>query len=262
MIQSIGAHALALLLYPGLVTVAVFGVLAELVWNGAAEMALLPSRLKLRRPPPGVVVAAVLAMLAVTQAAAPFNPVPAQERNLIIALAALALMLWATERLPEHGSLQLAAQVCWVVAVLASAVEPQELRPSVLGSTLVAGLLPLKATSAILYLLCLPVLLRLVPRSEADQRRGPARFDGARALRWLPHCALFATLYFPPGADSAPDLARFFGACSLAAAAAIGLSLVLRARSPQSIPAFYRLVAAPFAVLVVGLAAGTSLLMR
>jgi hypothetical protein len=81
-------------------------------------------------------------------------------------------------------------------------------------------------------------------------------------MRWLPYCALFATLYFPPGGDSASDLAKFFAACSLAAVAAIGLSLALRARSPQSIPAFYRLVTAPFAVLVVGLAAGTSLLMR
>src|SRR5579864_1849118 len=105
MIQSIATHALALLVYPGLLTVAIFGILAELVWNGIAERTLLPRTFQLRRPEPGVVAAAVLATLAVTQSAAPFNPVPTQERNLIIAMAALAFMVWATERPLQHGSL-------------------------------------------------------------------------------------------------------------------------------------------------------------
>src|SRR5207302_9690116 len=88
----------------------------------------------------------LLAVLAVVQAAAPFNPVPLGERNVIVAAAALGFAAWAELALDPDlvatPGLMFVIQACWVLAVLGPAIEPQSLRPQVLGNTLVPELLP------------------------------------------------------------------------------------------------------------------------
>ena len=262
MLQQLGAHTFALIIYPGLLAIALFGVIAEFAWTALSERVMLPLSLNLRRPAPTVVIGAALGALAASQVAAPFSFIPAQERNLLIAVAALAFIQWTAEQLPDNAPLLLVAQLGWIVAVLGPAVEPQSLRPSVLGATVVPGLIPLKLACGLLYILCLPILLRLVPQPQPDQRRSPARFDGARALRWFPYCGLFATLYFTPSGDDLLGVVRFVGLTIAAAAAAILIAFALRSRRPSSVPMLYRRVVAPFAIFVLLLTAATSLLMR
>ena len=262
MLQQLGAHSLALAVYPGLLAMAIFGVIAEVAWTLMAERAWLLPALSLRRPAPSLVLGAALGAMAASQLAAPFNFISAQERNLLIALAAIAFMQWTSEQLPDRAELLLVAQLSWVVAVLGPAVEPQSLRPSVLGAALVPGLIPLKVACGLLYLLCLPVLLRLAPTPPKEARQSPARFDGARALRWFPYCGLFATLYFPPSGDDLLGVLRFVG-LTLAAAFAAGLiAILLRRQGPAHVPALYRLVVGPFTVFVLLLVVATSLIMR
>lgn len=262
MFQQVGAHTLALVVYPGLLAIAIFGIAAEVAWTAITERAVLPNALSPRRPAPSMVFAAALGAMAASQLAAPFNPIAAQERNLLVALASIAFLQWTAEQLPDQAPLLLVAQLSWVVAVLAPAVEPQSLRPSVIGETVVPGLIPLKLACGLLYLLCLPVLLRLVPQLKEDARRALGGYDYARALRWFPYCGLFATLYFPPSGDDIPGVLRFVGLTVAAALAAGGFTLLLRRRSPARVPGFYRLVVAPYAGFVLLLAAATSLMMR
>src|SRR5260370_1715462 len=158
-------------------------------------------------------------MLASVQLSAPFTPVPSDERNLIVAAIALGLTVWAElalgiELFGEPGLL-LGGACCGIVAVRGPAVEPQRLRPQVLGAVLVPSLLPLKVASGALYLLCLPALLKLWPLPRPGERRARLRLDAMRVLCWWPYCGLFATLYFPPVASDSIGIARFL-AMSLA----------------------------------------------
>jgi len=73
---AIATHALALLVYPGLPTLAVFGFLVEAVWSRLAGGSQFVPRPRAARPPIVLVAVALLAVLAAVQVAAPFNPVP------------------------------------------------------------------------------------------------------------------------------------------------------------------------------------------
>src|SRR5450756_2487716 len=221
-LAAIATHALALVLYPGLVTGAMFGGLAEVAWMSATAGGWSWPDLPRRRPTPVLATVLVCSILAAVQLAAPFNPVPSEERSVVVAAVALAFTAWAelalTVELVAEPRLLLLAQFCWLLAVLAPAVQPETLRPQVLGNMLVPALLPLKLACGALYLLCLPALLRLWPFAPPGDRRARRRLDAARALCWFPYCGLFTTLFFAPPADDPLGLLRFFGITSIVAA--------------------------------------------
>ncbi len=248
MIQVLGqlaTHTVALLLYPGLVMIALFGTAAESAWMRVSEGRWVRPDFSWRRPSPVLTTVALSAILAAVQMSAAFNLVPSDERNLIIAVIALGLTVWVelavgTEMFAEPGLL-LVVQVCWLVAVLGPAVEPQSLRPQVLGAVLVPSLLPLKVASAILYLLCLPALLKLC---------------------WWPYCGLFATLFFPPPPDDLLGVARFLGVSLAVAGFCMLAGVYMERRGLDVARDVYRRGVAPFAGLVIVLVALTSLLVR
>ncbi|HLQ62730.1 MAG TPA: hypothetical protein VK131_12795 [Candidatus Acidoferrales bacterium] len=272
---DLGLHTLALVAYPGGLTLLAAGLLAE----AGAGLVLgrggwLPSaRLLLRAatPHPLAVGAALFALLAATQIAAPFNPVPAPQRNLLVALAALAgaawgVWVWAWERRRFDAGLLLVAQAAWLVALLAPTVEVQSLRPQALGAVFVTYLLPLKVACAVLYLLCLPALIQLLPELAPEgmygspgRRRGveEAGFGALRLMLWLPYCGLFTSLFFAPPADDAAGLLRFGLLTLAAAAAAVGLTAVLLRLGPGSGRALYVRVVGPLALGVALLAVVT-----
>ena len=200
------------------------------------------------------------------QLAAPFNPVPSDERSVVVAAVALAFTVWAELALTvEHVAeprLLLIVQFCWLLAVLGPAVQPESLRPQVLGNLLVPALLPAKLASGALYLLCLPALLRLWPIVPKGDRRTHPRLNAARAFCWFPYCGLFTTLFFPPSDNDVLGLLRFFGITALVAAALIGVGAVMERRGAGVARALYTRVITPFALLVLVMAVGTSFLMR
>src|SRR5207237_7142965 len=156
-------HAAALLLYPGLLVMTAFGALIELAWMRFSRRKWEWPDMPRRRPSPVVATVALCSVVAAVQLAAPFNPVPGEERSVVLAAVALAFTAWAelaltVEFVAEPGLL-LVIQLCWLLAVLGPAVQPESLRPQVLGNVLVPGLLPVKVGCAFLYLLCLPALL-------------------------------------------------------------------------------------------------------
>jgi hypothetical protein len=285
---EIGLHSLALAAYPGAVTLLLLGALAE--W--AAAWALLPEsggllaagrKLLVGLRPAGrarglpalATAAALLTLLAATQAAFPLNPVPAGERNLLVAAIALASAGWAAwawgwDRPELNPRLVLAVQAAWLVAVFAPAVVPENLRPEALGAVLVNKLLPLKVACGLLYLLCLPVLIQLLPEAApqglpAASGRPAAELDAAgfavvRVMLWLPYCALFASLFFPPASDDPQGLLRFLGLTAGGAAIAIAVAGVLVRRGPATRAHVYGWIVVPFAWITVGLAMLTAAL--
>src|SRR5438270_6374340 len=142
---EIAQHGLALAIYPGLVAGAVLGLLLEI----AAAWALVPGRgglvpaarrvLTMLRPRRGgfpvySAAAALLALAAATQLAAPFNPVPATDRNLLVAGIALIgaawlLWTWGWSREELEPGLMLSVQLCWLVALLVPAIQPETFKP-------------------------------------------------------------------------------------------------------------------------------------
>lgn len=268
MIQTligIATHALALLIYPGLAAMLAFGLLTELVWTGISRRDREPLELPRRRPSPVVATTLLCSVLAAVQLAAPFNPVPGEERSVVLAVVALAFTAWAelaltVEFVAEPGLL-IVIQVCWLLAALGPAVQPESLRPQVLGNVLVPGLLPVKIACAFLYLLCLPALLRLWPLSAPGERRGRRRLDG-RVLTWLPYCGLFTTLFLPPPSDDLVGLLRFFGATFLVAAIVIGVGSLVRSRGASIARGLYLRAVTPYAGLVLLIVVATSILMR
>lgn len=269
MIQVLGqlaTHTVALLLYPGLAMIALFGTAAEGVWVRVSGGRWVRPDLPWRRPSPMLTTVALSAMLAAVQMSAAFNLVPSDERNLIIAAIALGLTVWVglalgAEMFAEPGLL-LVVQVCLLVAVLGPAVEPQSLRPQVLGAVLVPSLLPLKVASGILYLLCLPALLKLWPIPAPGERRGTRRLDAMRVLCWWPYCGLFATLFFPPPPDDLLGLVRFLGVSVSVAGFCVLAGSYLGRRGLDVARDVYRKAVAPFAGLVLVLVAITSLLVH
>jgi hypothetical protein len=262
---GIATHAVALLLYPGVATMAAFGLLAELAWIRASRPRWEQPELPRRRPSPVVATVLVGAVLAAVQLAAPFNPMPGEERSVVLAAVALAFTAWAelaltVEFVAEPGLL-IVIQVCWLLAALGPAVQPESLRPQVLGNVLVPGLLPAKIACAFLYLLCLPALLRSWPLAAAGERRGRRRLDG-RVLTWLPYCGLFTTLFAPPSADDFLGWLRFFGITFLIAALAIAMGLLVQRAGAARTRRLYVTVVTPYAGLVLLIVVVTSIFMR
>ena len=265
-LAALATHLAALVLYPGLVTIAIFGGAAELTWTRVAKgQWVLPSTVNELRSPV-VATVALFAMLVAVQLAAPFNPVPSQERNVIVAALVLAFTVWVelaltVDLVPAPGLL-LVIQFCWLLAVLGPAVQPESLRPQVLGNVLVSSLQPVKVASGFLYLLCLPALLRLWPLTPPGERRARPRFDTVRALCWFPYCGLFATLFFPPPTDDLLGLLRFFGITVAVAALGIAAGALMLRRGVEPARGLYRRAVAPYALLLLVLVVITSFLMK
>lgn len=265
-LSALATHTVALVLYPGLLTIVVFGFAAEVAWTRVAHGRwVLPAAVRELRSPV-VATVALFAMLVAVEVAAPFNPVPSVERNVIVAAMVLAFTVWVelaltVEFVPAPGLL-LVIQFCWLLAVLGPAVQPESMRPQVLGNVLVSSLLPVKVASGFLYLLCLPALLRLWPLTPPGDRRARPRFDSVRALCWFPYCGLFATLFFPPSADDVLGLLRFFGITLAVAALGIGAGALMLRRGVETARGLYRRGVAPYALLVLVLIVVTSFLMK
>ncbi len=266
LLAQLATHTAALLLYPGLVLIVLFGGAAESAWVRVSEGRWVRPELPWHRPSALLATVALSSMLAAVQVSAPYNPVPSDERNLVIAAIALGVTVWAElalgiEMFAEPGLL-LVVQCCWLVAVLGPAVEPQSLRPQVLGAVLVPGLLPLKVASGILYLLCVPALLKLWPVRPPGERRARRRLDAMRVLSWWAYCGLFVTLYFPPSHDDLLGVARFLGLSLAVAGFCILAGAYIGRRGLDAARGVYRRAIAPFAGLVLVLVAVTSLLVR
>jgi hypothetical protein len=263
-LAALASHSLALVVYPGLVTIAAFGAVAEVAWARLRHgVWVTPGR---ELPSPVAATVALLCMLVAVQLAAPFNPVPSVERNVIVAAVVLAFTIWVelaltTDVLPAPGLL-LVVQFCWLVAVLGPAVQPESLRPQVLGNVLVSSLLPVKVGTGFLYLLCLPALLRLWPLTGAADRRSLPRFDTLRALSWLPYCGLFTTLFFPPSGDDLLGLLRFFAISLGVAALCIVAGWLMVRRGADAARGLYGRAVAPYAAVVLVVVVVTSFLMR
>jgi hypothetical protein len=265
-LTALATHTVALVLYPGLLTMAVFGFAAEVAWKRVAQGRWVVPATAGELRSPVVATVALFAVLAAVQVAAPFNPIPSVERNVIVAAMVLAFTVWAelaltVEFIPAPGLL-LVIQFCWLLAVLGPAVQPESLRPQVLGNVLVSSLLPVKLASGFLYLLCLPALLRLWPLSPPGDRRARPRFDAIRALCWFPYCALFTTLFFPPSADDVLGLLRFVGITVGVAVLGIVAGALMLRRGVESARGLYRRAVAPYALLVLVLVVVTSFLMK
>ena len=266
LLSALATHAIALIAYPGLLTVGAFGLAVEIVWSRIARSSQVFPNLRLARPTIVQVAVAVLAVLAAVQVAAPLNQVAPAERNVIIAAVALGFTAWAELALdPElvaRPALLLIIQSCWLLAVLGPAVEPQTLRPQVLGNVLVPALVPVKVACAFLYLLCVPALLRQWPLAPPADRRARPRFNATRALVWFPYCALFTTIYFPPASDDALGVLRFFAISAAVAAVCVVAGYVLARRGAERARGLYSRAVPPYAALVLVLIVGTLIITR
>ena len=279
--NEIGSNAVGLLLYPGLLVGGLLGLALEVV----TAWALVPERggilpagrrvLEMLRPrgvrlgfPLYSGAAMLLAVVAGLQVAAPYNPVQAADRNLLVAAFALAggawlLWTWGWSRGELEPRLMLTVQLCWLVALLVPTIEPQTLKPQTLGNALLNTDLPVKVACALLYLMCLPALLHLIPESAPQgvpggAGRRPSGLEGAgfgalRVFLWVPYCGLFASLFFPPGEDNPIQLLSFLGIVAGTAAIAVAISLNLIYRGAAFTHRFYTMVVAPFAWITLGL---------
>ncbi len=263
---SVATHAVALVLYPGLLTMVACGAVVELAWMRLSRRDWEWPELPRRRPTLVVATTAVCSVVAAVQLAAPLNPVPGDERSVVLAAIALAFTAWAelalTVEFVAAPGLLLIVQVCWLLAVLGPAVQPESLRPQALGNVLVPGLLPVKIACAFLYLLCLPALLRLWPVTPPADKRQRQRLDAGRILSWFPYCGLFTTLFVTPSSDDLGGVLRFFGITFAVAAVLIGFGLLVRRRGAEVARGLYTRAIPPFAVLVLGVVVTTSVLMR
>jgi hypothetical protein len=263
---SIATHAVALLLYPGLMAMMAFGTAVEVAWMRVSRRDGQWPEPPRRRVTAVLATVALCSVVAAVQLAAPFNLVPGDERSVVLAAIGLAFTTWAalalTVEFVAAPGLTLIVQLFWLLAVLGPAVQPESLRPQVLGNVLVPGLLPLKAACALLYLLSLPALLRLWPLIPPGDRRERRRLDGARILTWFPYCGLFTTLFLPPSTEDVVGLLRFFGITLLVAMATMALGLLLHWRGAARARGIYMRAVAPFAGLVVAMVIVTSVVMR
>ncbi len=281
------AHVAALLFYPGLLAAVAIGLAAEVgsAWafvpergfRGALRVSLSALRPRIRPMPALAAAAAVLALVAATELAAPFSPVSAPERSALVAAAALVGAGWLTwgwgwGHRALDLSLVLAVQAAWLIAVLLPAVVPETLSPDVLGSQVFPAQLGLKIASGALYLACLPPLLQLIPEAAPQGSPGAAAqsppdaetagFSWVRALLWVPYCGLFASLFFPPSADDLAGLVRFAGLTAGAAAITVALAGTLARRPAGVTRLLYRRLALPFAAFTVLVAILTVSLQR
>ncbi len=269
MSQLLGALAtqtLALIVYPGLVAMLLFGGVAEIAWVRIATGGWTWPERPRRRPTPVVATVAICGMLAAVQLAAPNSPMPPEDRSVVIAAVALAFTTWTAlalggEFFAEPGLLLL-AQASWLLAVLGPAVQPESLRPQVLGNMLVPGLLAAKVACGALYVLCLPALLGMWPMASSSDRRAGLRLNATRILCWFPYCGLFTTLFVSPPSDDASGWLRFFGITALVAAAMLGAGLLLQRRGAAFAHMVYSRVLPPVAAVVLLVVIVTSFVMR
>jgi hypothetical protein len=265
-LTALGTHTLALVVYPGILATVVLGGVAEIAWTRITTGGWTWPDLPRRRPTPVLATILLGSSLAAVQLAAPFNPVPSEERSVVVAAVALAFTAWAelalTIELVAEPRLLLMVQVCWLLAVLGPAVQPQSLRPQVLGNVLVPALLPLKVASGALYLLCLPALLRLWPFAPPGDRRSHRRLDAGRVLCWFPYCGLFTTLFFPPSADDPLGWVRFFGITGFVGAALITAGVVMQRRGAALARGLYMRAITPYALIVLIVMVVTSFALR
>jgi hypothetical protein len=264
LLTSLASHSLALVVYPGLVAVVIFGGAAEMLWTRLTQGTW--PEVPRRRPTPVIATVVLCSALAAAQLAAPLSPMPPEERSVVLAAVALSFTVWAelaltVEFVAEPG-LMLVVQFCWLLAVLGPAVQPESLRPQALGNVLVPGLLPLKVASGLLYLLTLPVLLRMLPFDAEHDRRKAQRFDLERALIWFPYCGLFTSLFFPPAGDDVLGLIRFFAITAAVAGGVLLAGLILRRRGVTIARGLYARAVPPYAALVLVVLVGTSILER
>jgi hypothetical protein len=278
---ELALNTVALLVYPGLLACLILGLAAETVaarvlGGGPGAISQLWPALRQRTLPPLAAAAALLVLLAASQLALPFSPLPVSERNLLV--AAIAILSagwlawswgWGRARELLDARLVLAVQACWLVALLAPAVVAQSLRPRVLGAVLLLSQLPLKILAAALFLVCLPVLLHLLPEAAPEGVPGSSEaagegagkgleatgFAGVRMLLWLPLCGLFASVFVPPAGDDARDLIAFAAVTLGAAGAAILIAMVLTRWRRLPARLLYLRVAAPLAATALLLAA-------
>lgn len=281
MIAQLLAGVGSLILFPGGLAAAVAGLGAESLaaWalgggrpGVAARSVLSALRLGVPRPPVAAGAAALLAMLAATQVAVPFNPLPPADRNAVVAAIALLAATWLAwaagwGRERTRPGLALLVQAGWLLAVLLPAVQPENLRPQVLGAIAVPGLLPLKLACAGLNLGCLPALLQLLPETAPQgipterlrRRREDAAFTGVRALLWLPACGLFVSLFVPPAGADPLGVVRFAAVAALAALVTIGLAAYLD-RRPGAAERIYRRLGIPYALFTIAVGVLTAVL--
>jgi hypothetical protein len=274
---ELALNTVALLVYPGLLACLVLGLAAETAaaWalgGGPPVISQLWPALRNRTLPPLAAAAALLVLLAASQLALPFSPLPATERNLLVAAIAILSAGWLAwswgwwhARQLLDARLVLVVQACWLVALLAPALVAQSLRPRVLGAVLLLSQLPLKILAAALFLVCLPVLLHLLPEAAPEgvpgsgegAGKGPegTGFAAVRALLWLPLCGLFASVFVPPAGDDARDLVAFAAVTLGAAGAAILLAMALTRWRLLPARLLYLRVAAPVALTALFLAA-------
>ncbi len=276
--------AVALLLYPGALAATLFGLIADAVaaWalpsdrgaRAATRTMLASYREVLPQLPALPTAAALLALLAATQVAAPLSPLPAQDRNSLVAAASLmgASWLgwaWGWGRRRADARLGLAMQACWLLAVLLPSIAPENLRPQVLGGISVPTLLPLKIACGALYVTCLPALLQIIPETApqgipGESRRGRGSADEAgfslvRGLLWLPYCGLFASLFFPASGDDPLGVLRFALLTAGSAGLAIAVAANLSRRPPGVTQTLYRRLALPFAAFTIAVALLTNI---
>jgi hypothetical protein len=228
---AIAQHLAALAIYPGLGLILCVGLLSEVVAQLVGE----------RSGPRGAVVAmarhllgglirpgteagvALLGALAATQLAIPLNPLSPLERNVLLAAMALAAALWlsrASAWSSTDARVTFMVQACWLLAVLAPAILSETLRPQVLGAVTVRAQLPLKVLAGLLYLACLPLLLR--------PDTGKAEPPPARVFVWLPIGGLGVSIFFPPMPADVLGALRFLLITLAVAVIAAGLSATLR----------------------------------
>jgi hypothetical protein len=265
-LEDVGMHVLALLVYPGALLALGVGLAAEAAVTAVAGAGLRAGlvgavdhlRTGLLRAPTLLVGGMLLATLAATQLAAPLNPVPPPERGLLVAAVALASVTWLAWGWgweTRGARLVLVLQGCWLLAVVGPALVSQTLRPQALGAVIVPSALPLKASAAVLYLVCLPSLLQLVPGmapGQGGRRQGDAA--AARVLLWLPYCGLFASLFVPPLPEDLGGAVRFLAVTLAAGAVAIGLGALLAGRRAPGVFLMRAAAAAAAVVLVAAIA--------
>ncbi len=232
MTAEVGAQAIALLLFPGALSILLFGLVVE---GGARALLGAPdgrgllrnARSGLRRVAPAAGGAVVLLALGATQVAVPLSPVPVSEHTVFIALGALGAGGWLLWMLAgadaAAGRLLLLGQMVWVVAVLGPALGAGSLIPAeVQGNPLPLDVIE-RSVAAVAYLAALPALLLLC---EPEERFSPAA-QVVRLLSWAPQTALFASLALPTLRDNAAGVLLFalicIGACLVAALVAIPL---------------------------------------
>ena len=261
--SDLGLHLAGLALYPGLASMALFGVAAEsaLEWGlgWAAPERLAPA---LKRAAVPCAAVTLFAMLAAIQVPAPLSPIPGTEASLLvgaIALAAASWTGWAASPGRGQGAL-LVAQAAWLAALLVPAVIPLDLHPSTLGAIALPGFLPLKVLAAGTYVLAMPVVLHAV-RGPGRARR-PAASRPWRAPLWLPAGGLFAASFLPPPPGGLVGVGLFFAASAAAAGAALGLAVALN-RAPDEIRATaYPTVLAVLAAATTAVGVVTAALLR